>query len=54
MAINPNLVSIIPASELPTGVPTTAGQFFFYEGNEMKKSPMITYNGFQRSARFFR
>ena len=40
MAINPNLVSIIPASELPTGVPTTAGQFFFYEGNEMKKSPM--------------
>lgn len=40
MAINPNLVSIIPASELPTGVPTPAGQFFFYEGNEMKKSPM--------------
>lgn len=40
MAIDPNLVSIIPASELPTGVPTTAGQFFFYEGNEMKKSPM--------------
>lgn len=40
MAINPNLVSITPASELPTGVPTSAGQFFFYEGNEMKKSPM--------------
>jgi len=40
MAINPNLVSIIPASELPTGVPTSAGQFFFFEGNEMKKSPM--------------
>lgn len=45
MAINPNLVSIIPASELPTGVPTTAGQFFFYEGNEMKKSPMSEIYG---------
>lgn len=40
MAIDPKLVSIIPASELPTDTPTSAGQFFFFEGNQMKKAPM--------------
>lgn len=40
MAIDPKLVSIISASDLPTGDPTSAGQFFFFEGNEMKKAPM--------------
>lgn len=40
MAIDPRLVSIKTASELPTAVPTSAGQFFFFEGNQMKKAPM--------------
>ena len=40
MAIDPKLVSIKTASELPTAIPTSEGQFFFFEGDQMKKSPM--------------
>lgn len=40
MAIDPKLVSIIPASQLPTGDPTSAADFLFYEGDALKKGSM--------------
>lgn len=40
MAIDPKLVSIKQASDLPSAIPTNAGEFLFFEDNALHKSPM--------------
>ena len=40
MEIDANLIKVKPVSQLPTGEPSSVGQFLYYEGDVLQKSPM--------------
>lgn len=40
MAIDPKLVSIKKASDLPSGIPTSTGEFLYFEDETLKKAEM--------------
>lgn len=49
MAIDPKLVSIKTASEMPTQSPKNEDFFFYYSGNVLKKAPMTEINAIAKS-----